>query len=151
MCTVCQCSVVSPRHVTFLPAGTHAESQTFTGERPAAAAREWAGTAVRGARCRDEKTDSCLMQASPVMVEDVHVLRQLRQRAEEMGVPADKIEAARDEDDEKGAMIKLITAQLITAQLIIARQALVDAVDDEVQVSHARDRLARLAPCCCPR
>ena len=92
-----------------------------------------------------------MLDAAPVMVEDVHVLRQLRQRAEQTGVPADKIEAARDEDDEKGAMIKLITAQLITAQLIIARQALVDAVDDEVQVSHARDRLARLAPCCCPR
>ena len=51
---------------------------------------------------------------SPATV-DMQALRELkkpllRQRAAEMGVPADKIEAARDEDDEKGAMIKLILA-----------------------------------------
>ena len=53
-------------------------------------------------------------QDSPATV-DMQALRELkkpllRQRAAEMGVPADKIEAARDEDDEKGAMIKLIIA-----------------------------------------
>ena len=87
-------------------------------------------------------------QDSPATV-DMQALRELkkpllRQRAAEMGVPADKIEAARDEDDEKGAMIKLIIAKLI-----IAQPPLVDAVDD-VQVSHARDRLLGLRPAVVP-